>query len=269
VHLAEFPVRDDERDLELEDAMGSVRRLASLGRAAREEKGLRVRQPLRRMKVAVPKAADGDRFRGMLPLLAQEVNVREVEVVASDADLVRLRARPNFRTLGKVFGKETPQAAAATGTLSTEQLRALESGSPVQHAVNGRQYDYLPEHVTVEREVVSDWLVQSSGSYVAALDPVLTDELRREGLAREAVNRVQRLRKEAGYEYTTRIGLWIDGPPPVLDAIRAHADVIRGETLSRELHPGERAPASDREESVEIDGHQVIIAVARHPAGRA
>jgi isoleucyl-tRNA synthetase len=269
VHLAQFPLREEERDLELEDAMGAVRRLASLGRAAREEKGLRVRQPLRRMKVAVPQAADGDRFRGMLPLLAQEVNVREVEVVASDADLVRLRARPNFRTLGKAFGKETPRAAAATGSLSTEELRALESGAPVRHPVNGGQYDYLPEHVTVEREVVSDWLVQSSGSYVAALDPVLTEELRQEGFAREVINRVQRLRKDAGYEYTTRIRLWIDGPPPVLDAIRAHADVIRGETLSLELHPGKRASAADREESVEIDGHQVIIAVARHPAGRA
>ncbi|HTL05816.1 MAG TPA: DUF5915 domain-containing protein, partial [Gemmatimonadales bacterium] len=268
VHLADFPEPRGSRDPELEAAMTSVRRLASLGRAAREEKNLRVRQPLRRMRVAVPRAADGDRFRGMLPLLAQEVNVREVEVVASDADLVRLRAKPNFRELGKVFGKGTPQAAAAAGSLSPEQLRSLEDGMTVRHQVNGEQFDFAPAHITVQREVVSDWLVQSSGSYVAALDPVLTAELVDEGLAREVVNRVQRLRKEAGYAYTDRIALWVDGPPAVLEAARQHADFIRGETLARALELGARPGAADREETAEIDGHQVLVAVARHSAAR-
>jgi isoleucyl-tRNA synthetase len=269
VHLAAFPTADFRREPELEEAMAAVRRLASLARAAREARSLRVRQPLRRIKVAVPRTADGASFRAMLPLLAQEVNVKEVEVVASDADLVRLRARPNFRELGKVFGKETPLAAAATGSLSADQLRSLESGSTVTHQVNGTQFVFEPAQVTVEREVATDWLVQSAGSWVAALDPVLTDELRMEGLAREVVNRVQRLRKEAGYEYTARIALWLDGAGAVLDAVRAHGEVIRGETLARALHVGERAARADREEAVEIDGHPVTIAVARHSDGRA
>jgi isoleucyl-tRNA synthetase len=269
VHLSEFPTAGGPREPELEEAMGAVRRLASLARAAREARSLRVRQPLRRIKVAVPRTADGERFRAMLPLLAQEVNVKEVEVVASDADLVRLRAKPNYRELGKVFGKETPLAAAATGSLSTAQLRSLESGSAVTHRVNGAEFVFEPAHVTVQREVATDWLVQSSGSYVAALDPVLTDELRQEGLARELVNRVQRLRKDAGYDYTTRIEIWLDGPAPVLAAVGTHDATIRGETLARALHAGERATRSDREETVEIDGHQVTIAVARHSEGRA
>ncbi len=268
VHLAHFPEPKGPRDLELEAAMAAVRRLASLGRAAREEKNLRVRQPLSRMRVALPRSADGDRFRSMLLLLAQEVNVREVEVVASDADLVRLRARPNFRALGKRYGKRTPEAAKAAARLSADQLRALEEGGTVALNGEGERFEFGPEDVAVDREVVSDWLVQSSGSYVAALDPTLTEELTREGLAREVVNRVQRLRKEAGYDYTDRIVLWVGGPPAVLDAVHAHAGFIRGETLARVLHLGEAPAAADREEAAEIDGHQVIVAVARHPAER-
>ena len=268
VHLAAFPQPGAPRDLELEAAMASVRRLASLGRAAREEKNLRVRQPLSRMRVAVPRSADGERFRGMLPLLAQEVNVREVEVVASDADLVRLRARPNFRALGKRYGKRTPEAAKAAGRLSADQLRILEEGGTVAQNGEGERWEFGPEDVAVDREVVSDWMVQSSGSYVAALDPVLTVELRDEGLAREVVNRVQRLRKEAGYAYTDRIGLWVGGSPEVLEATRQHAGFIQGETLARTLYLGERPVAAEREETVEIDGYQVRVAVARHPAER-
>ncbi len=267
VHLARFPKAGAERDLELESAMASVRRLASLARAAREERNLRVRQPLRQMKVAVPRVQDTAGFRGVLPLLAQEVNVREVEVVSSDAELVRLRARPNFRELGKAFGKDTQAAAKAAASLSADQLRALESGAPVSHQVNGAAFEFLPEQVTVEREVATDWLVQSSGSFVAALDPVLTEDLIGEGLAREVVNRVQRLRKDAGYPYTARIALWVDGAPRIVDAVRTHADYIRGETLARDLHPGARAAASDRQETVEIDGHSVVLAVVRHQDG--
>ncbi|HEV8358450.1 MAG TPA: isoleucine--tRNA ligase [Gemmatimonadales bacterium] len=269
VHLARFPEAEAARDPELEGAMAAVRRLASLARAAREAKSLKVRQPLRRIRVAVPPAADGPRFRAMLPLLAQEVNVKEVEVVASDAELVRLRARPNFRALGKRYGSRTPAAATAAAGLLPEQLRELEAGRAVTQNGDGERWEFGPEDVTVEREVTTDWLVQSAGSYVAALDPVLTDELRREGLAREAVNRIQRLRKDAGYEYTTRIALWIDGPAPVLDAVRAHAETIRGETLARALHAGKRPARADREEMVEIDGHQVTLAIARYAAGAA
>ncbi|HLG06051.1 MAG TPA: isoleucine--tRNA ligase [Gemmatimonadales bacterium] len=266
VHLARFPEPVGEADAELDSAMAAVRRLASLARAAREERSLRVRQPLRRMKVAIPRSADSERFRGMLPLLAQEVNVRQVEVVASDAELVRLRARPNFRELGRTFGSRTQAAASAAASLSPDQLRRLEGGASVEHQVNGAAFEFQPAHVTVEREVATDWLVQSSGSFVAALDPDLTEELRREGLAREIVNRVQRLRKDAGYAYTTRIEVWVDGPAPLLEAVQAHAGFIQGETLARSLRVGERAPAADRQEAVEIDGHPAVLAVVRHPA---
>jgi isoleucyl-tRNA synthetase len=266
-HLARFPVPRGLRSAELEAAMDAVRRLASLARSAREERNLRVRQPLGRMQVAVPAAIRGPVLDQLLELLRVEVNVKEIELVASDTDLVRLRAKPNFRTLGKRYGKRTPAVAAAVSKLSPMQLRSLEEGTPANLQVDGEAVTYLPEDVAVEREVASNWLVQSSGPFVAALDPQLDETLRREGLAREVVNRVQRIRKEAGYMYSDRIALWIDGDAPVVDAVRAHAPFIRGETLARQLKVVARAPAPDLEQQVDIDGHGVVVGVQRHQDG--
>jgi isoleucyl-tRNA synthetase len=264
VHLARFPSVQGQRDPALEAAMDAVRTLASLARAARDEAGIRVRQPLRRMQVAVSAAVRDALVPELLELLRTEVNVKRVELVGSDADLVRLRARANFRTLGRKHGKRTPEVAAAVGTLRQEQLRALEAGQPVTIDLDGLAVSFDPDDLVIEREVTSDWLVQSSGPCVVALDPHLDDGLRREGFAREVVSRIQRLRREAGYDYTTRIHLWIDGDRgDALEAVRTHADVIRHETLARGLELGRRAPAADAQQQFEIDGLVVVVGVRR------
>jgi isoleucyl-tRNA synthetase len=267
-HLARFPVPSGAKDEGLETAMDAVRRLASLAHNVRQEQRLQVRQPLARMMVAVPAAARGPIFDQLLELLGREVNVKRIEVVASDTDLVRLRPKPNFRSLGKRYGKRTPAVAAAAAALAPEQLRGLEQGRAAVLEVDGEETIFLPEDVVVEREVASDWLVGSDGPFVVALDPRLTPDLRREGLAREVVNRVQRLRKEAGYVYTDRIALWLSGDEPVIDAVRGYADFIRGETLARRLELGGRASAPDLEQQVDIDGHGVVVGVQRHVDGR-
>jgi isoleucyl-tRNA synthetase len=269
VHLARFPETAGGRDPALEAAMDAVRRLASLAHGARQERKLPVRQPLARMQVAVPAAVRGPAFDELLELLRLEVNVKAIDTVSSDAELVRLRAKPNFRALGKRYGKRTPQVAAAAAGLTPDQLRELEAGREAALELDGERVTYLPEDVVVEREVASDWIVASEGPYVVALDPRLTDELRMEGTAREVINRIQRLRKEAGYVYTDRIGVWMDGGTPVLEAARVHAEFIRGETLARRLELGERAPAPDLEQQVDIDGHEVVVGVQRDRDGRA
>jgi len=264
VHLARFPQPTGVSDPALDAAMDAVRRLASLARAAREEGGLRVRQPLATARVAVPAAVRGETFEAFLDVFVREVNVKQVEVVASDEELVRLSAKPNFRTLGKVYGKDTPAAAQAAGALSPAQLRALEGGETVEHETDGRRFTYRPEDIVVERRVVTDWLVQSDGPYVAALDPTISGDLRDEGLAREIVNRVQRLRKEAGYDYNTRIDLGLSGPQAVLDAARAFSGFIAGETLARQFDAGSDLDRPDLREAVDIDGHQLVLSLRRH-----
>jgi isoleucyl-tRNA synthetase len=265
VHLERIPAAVGGTDDGLSVAMDAVRRLATLARAARDTAGLRVRQPLARMRVAVPAAVRGPAFDALLSLLGAEVNVKTV-APAADRDLVRLRGKPNFRTLGKVYGKETPRAAKAAEVLDDEALRALEAGQTVHADVDGRTWTFRPEDVVVERDVATDWLIQSAGPYVVALDPAVSDDLRREGIAREVVNRVQRLRKEAGYEYTARITLSVSGDGEVLAASDAYRGFITGETLARELALGAGLPDPDVQETADIDGRRVVIAVKRHGA---
>jgi len=114
--------------------------------------------------------------------------------------------------------------------------------------------------------VASDWLVQSNGAFVAALDPRLDEQLRLEGLAREVVNRVQRMRKDAGYEYTTRIRLWVAGDEQVQRAVTVHAAFIRDETLARELDVGGRGAHPDLEQQVDLDGVTAVLGVQRYGA---
>jgi isoleucyl-tRNA synthetase len=264
VHLTRFPVPHGRRDPALEGAMDAVRRLASLARAVRNEASLPVRQPLRRMYVAVPAGVRGAAFDELLGLLRLEVNVKTIEVVSSDAELVRLRAKPNFRSLGKRYGKRTPDVAAAVSRVTQAQLRQLEAGDAVALELEGETITYVPEDVTVEREVASQWLVKSEGPFVVALDPELDDALRGEGFARELVNRVQRLRKDAGYEYTTRIHLWIDGDTEALDALRPHGDFIQEETLARRFELGAPPIEPDREQLLESDGVKIVLGVRRY-----
>jgi isoleucyl-tRNA synthetase len=263
VHLAAFPVDGGRLDPALDRAMDAIRRLASLGRAARETAGLKVRQPLATIRVAVPTEVRGAEFDALIPLLQGETNVKRVEIVTSDADLVRLRGKPNFRTLGKRFGADVKAVAASVARLTPEHLRALEQGESVT-----AEHTLLPEDVTIEREVVTDWPVASAGPFVVALDPAVSPALAQEGLARELVSRIQRLRKEAGFAVSARIELSLTGDAALLDAARGHAEYIAGETLALEFRIGEALQAPDRHEAVEIDEHVGALAVRQLGNGR-
>src|SRR5712692_7810718 len=260
VHLERFPTDLGVHEPELVSAMDAIRLLASLARAARDARSLRVRQPIARMKVAVPAAVTGPALADLLDILVAEVNAKAVEVVESDHGLVTLRGKANFRSLGKRYGAETPRAAEVVSQLTAEQLLQLERGEPVRVGA----WKFQPEDVRVMREVASDWLVQAEGPYVVALDPVLTADLIQEGLAREVVNRVQRLRKEADYAYTARIDLSLAGPEDVVAAVAAYRSYVETETLARRLVLGEVFEDADITREVDIEGRGVTIALRRH-----
>jgi len=260
VHLERFPQDLGRREPALLEAMAAVRRLASLARAARESRNLRVRQPLARMQLAVPAAVRGPLLADLLDILVAEVNVKAYQVVESDDELVTLHGKANFRSLGKRYGKATPRAAEAVAKLSAAQLHALERGESVKSG----EWEFFPEDVTVTRAVASEWIVQADGPYVVALDPVLTPDLEQEGLAREVVNRVQRLRKEADYEYTTRIELSVSGAPEVIGAVEAFQGYVTGETLARRIVLGAALDGAELTRDVDIEGRAVTLALRRH-----
>jgi len=260
VHLAPFPADQGRREPELLEAMAAHRRLASLARAARETRKLNVRQPVARLQVAVPAAVKGPAFADLLDILAAEVNAKAVDVAGSDHELVRLKGKADFRSLGKRYGKDTPRAAAMVSQLTAEQLAALEHGDPVRVG----EFALHPEDVVVTREVVSDWAVQADGPYVVAVDPRLSADLIQEGLARELVHRVQRLRKEAGYEYTTRIELSVSGAADIVAAVSAFQSFVEGETLARKVVLGAVLDEADVTRELDIEARRVTIALRRH-----
>ncbi|HEX6058100.1 MAG TPA: isoleucine--tRNA ligase [Gemmatimonadaceae bacterium] len=265
VHLAPYvrPTRDP-RDHELERAMAQLRELARLGRAAREAAGIRVRQALGRMVCVVPDTG-GPQLGSLLPLLEGELNVRRVELATSADALVTLEAKPNFRSLGKKFGKSTPLAAQAVAVLSSETLRAFERGEPIAISVGNESRSLDPEDVTIVRRASGDFVVEESAGFFAAIDPTITPELRAEGLARELISRVQRLRKEAGLAVSDRIVLTVAGAETVRDMVKTHREWIATEVLAREVVVADELPDHHlAAQSVDLDeGITARIALTR------
>ena len=266
VHLAPY-VRDGalEPDTALERVMASVRTLATLGRAAREQARINVRQPLSRM-VCVAPAVDDEALRALLPVLAAELNIKTIELATSSAALVTLEAKPNFRALGKKFGKKTPLAAEAVTKFTSAHLRSFEQGAELLVTVDGETHGLGVDDLTIVRRAAGELIVEEEHGFFAAIDPALTPELEREGLAREVISRVQRMRKEAGLAVSDRIRLWIGGGGAVLDAARAHRDWIADEVLAREITFGDEGQASENmlaRLSVDLDGIHADLALTK------
>ena len=266
VHLAILPEADERRlDPELETAMDAVRQLVTLGRAAREQAGVRVRQPLRTLHAAVP--AGTVIGEEVLAVLREELNVKRVAFVQETGDLVRLEARPNFRALGPRFQRHSNAAAGAIRALGQEQLRAWRRGEAVSVVVDGAVHPLGADDLEVAEVARGDLVVRAANGFTAAIDPALDDELRAEGLARELVNRVQRLRKESGLDVTDRIRLAIAGPEGVRAAATRHRAFIAGETLAVDVAvAGEEDGASGgytNRREVAFDGTRAAIALAR------
>ncbi len=262
VHLARFPEVDESaRDEQLEQGMTAVRELARLGRAARETVRIRVRQPLRTLHAVVPAGVRVD--AALLDVVKDELNIKDVQFLRGAEQLVSLRAQPNFRVLGKRFGGSTQAAAQAVRQLGDDALRAFRAGSPLAIRVDGTEHVLSADEVEIVEQAQGDLAVESDGGYTVALDPALDEELRREGLARELVSRIQRLRKESGLAVSDRIRLAIDGGRDIHEAANAFGDYIRGETLAVALTVGSAEALWDAIQDLDIDGIPAHIALAR------
>ena len=242
VHLAAF-VRDDaatraHEATALEGVMSAVRTLARLGRAAREQAEITVRQPLTRMVCVAPHVTDG-LLREMLPVLAAELNIKSIELASSGDALVTLEAKPNFRALGKKFGKKTPLAAEAVTRFTSDHLREFSQGGELLVTVDGETHGLAADDLTIVRRATGDFVVQEELGFFAAIDPLVTPVLKREGLARELISRVQRMRKDADLSVSDRIRVSIAGAPEVLAAAEEHRAWIADEVLARTLSIGD------------------------------
>ncbi|MCC7053111.1 MAG: isoleucine--tRNA ligase [Gemmatimonadaceae bacterium] len=241
------------RDLALERDMAAVRTLSRLGRAAREDAGRKVRQPLARLLCVVPRD-EMPGVQALTALIASELNIKQVLLAGSADDLVRVTGKANFRALGKRFGKATPLAAAAVDALPSAALQAFERGEPVTIVVEGVTHALQTDDVVLTRSAAGELVVAGDGVYVAAVDPVLSDALRREGTARELVSRIQRARKDAGFAVSDRVHLAVGGVQQVRDAAREHQAWIAGEVLAATLDVQDSEAAPSGSAAVDLDG---------------
>ncbi|MCB9915779.1 MAG: isoleucine--tRNA ligase [Planctomycetes bacterium] len=237
VHVEPFPAPDAARvDRALEGAMQLVERVVEMGRALRERSGRRVRQPLRSISVRASDPASlallGSPFATEQVL--DELNIKGWgSLAADDGQLCVLRAKPNFKVLGKRLGARMKAAAGAIGQLDSAAVAALRGGRSVTVDVDGEPVALTAEDVQVTVETTADFDVETDGHVVVFLDTELDDELVREGLAREVVSRVNALRKERGLAVEERIHLRLDADGEALArALEEHAELISGETLT-------------------------------------
>jgi isoleucyl-tRNA synthetase len=265
VHLATFVAdRPVAADASLDAAMHAIRELARLGRAAREEVGIKVRQPLSRMICVAPNVSEAA-MTPLIPLLAAELNVKTVEFASSGDALMTLEAKPNFRALGKKFGKKTPLAAQAVAVFTSDELRAFMHGEPLVVSVEGDSHELGPDDLAIIRRASGALAVQEDGGFFAALDPEITPELKLEGHAREIVSRVQRMRKESGFAVSDRIVLTVSGAPEVETVVREHGPWIAEEVLAAELVLGgslEEGRERDMH-AIDLDGITAYVAITR------
>jgi isoleucyl-tRNA synthetase len=263
VHLQDFPLADAGRqDLDLEHRMGAAQAVVSLGRALRQDAGLKVRQPLSRLLLhsVDERANDVLADETLVGYIAGELNLKAVEPLADPREVATLAAKPNFRALGPRFGKNVQGIAAAVATLTPAQVSELRQRGEVTVAVDGRQETLTDEEIQVREEGIPPFVAAGQDGLTVALDTTLTDALRAEGLCREIINKVQNLRKKSGLEVSDRIRLVVEGAPSVQDAVVAHADWIRRETLAVSLASSGELPHHD---AFKVEEIEVAIALAK------
>jgi isoleucyl-tRNA synthetase len=273
VHLAPYTrPHEGAVDVDLERAMSHIRTLATLGRAAREEAGVKVRQPLGRLVCVVPLPGVGGRsgasraeamLEELSPLLAAELNIKKIEFISSADDLVTLEARPNFRSLGKKFGKKTPLASEAVQALSGEALRDFEAGKPLYVSVENESRELSAEDLTIVRRASGELVVKEESGYFAALDPVVSRELRLEGFARELVSRIQKLRKELGFAVSDRITLFVGAGAEIQEAVKAFQRWIADEVLAVRVSIEVKIDDTYATHTFDLDGQSVQVALER------
>ncbi len=247
VHLAPFPDVDERViDLDLERRMALARTVSSLVLGLRNEAGINVRQPLARVLVVLGPGVEKRDVEAVRAIVLDEVNVKGVEYVGAASDFVERRVAPNFRVLGKKLGAAMKNAKARIDAMTDDEISAFVQHGAVTLGVDGQDVTFEGDDLVVTSEGVPGWLVATDGPVTVALDTTLTPELAQEGLAREAVNRIQNLRKSAGLDVTDRIAITYEASPQMAAALAAHAAHVRNETLAVELSAGVPQGVSER-----------------------
>lgn len=236
VHLSDFPVYDESKiDKNLEERMQMAQAVSSMVLALRRKVNIKVRQPLHTVMVPVVDAHQQESIEAVKNLILNEVNVKELKFVDNAAGILVKKIKPDFKKLGPRYGKIMKALAATIQTMSQEDINAFEKAGTFTLTVNGQEAVLERTDVEIISEDIPGWLVANEGRLTVALDITVTEDLRKEGLARELVNRIQNLRKSSGFDITDKIHVSILSCEEMDEAIRDYKEYIANQVLAESL----------------------------------
>ena len=236
VHLSNFPVANkDLIDKDLEKKMSQAQIISSLVLSLRAKEKIKVRQPLQKIMIPVYSQKHKQEIIAISSLIKQEVNVKEVEVLEEESEILVKRIKPNFKTLGPRFGKDMKLVVTAIQQLNSEDIQKIEQKGALELEINGKSITLNLDDVEISSQDIEGWLVANQGSVTVALDITVSDSLKQEGIARELVNRIQNLRKNSGFEVTDHIDICILNNKNITNAVLNNLDYIKIETLTKKL----------------------------------
>ncbi len=237
VHLSGFPVSDQEMiNKKLERKMQLAQKVSSLVLSIRQKEKIKVRQPLQKIMIPILDDEQKADIEAVSDLIKSEVNVKEIELLDDASGILVKQIKPNFKVLGPRFGKDMKAIAGAVNLLNQDDIQKIEREGELMLALENKSIILQLTDVDISSQDIEGWLVASSGSLTVALDVTIDENLRKEGIARELVNRIQNLRKESGFEVTDRIDIKILKDGFVESAVSSNEDYIKTETLTAELN---------------------------------
>jgi len=236
IHLCDFPKYDESMvDSALEQRMENAQTISSLVLSIRQKERIKVRQPLKRIMIPILSKEQKEEIEAVSELIKSEVNVKEIELLDDASSILVKQIKPNFKVLGPKFGKEMKQVAQAVSAFNQEDIQKIEQEGEISLNIGNKITNLHLKDVEITSQDIEGWLVASSGSVTVALDITIDEELRKEGIARELVNRIQNIRKESGFEVTDKIDIKILKDGFVEKAVESNLSYIKTETLTADL----------------------------------
>ncbi|MDZ7772984.1 MAG: isoleucine--tRNA ligase [Balneolaceae bacterium] len=267
VHLSFYPtVEETAIDKQLENRMQMARQISSMVLSLRNRIEINVRQPLARIILPIENEEDRQAVESMKDIILDEVNVKEIQYADDDSGIVEKSAKPNYPVLGKKLGEKVKALAPRVKELTTEEITQYEQSGSIEIDLGG-EYGTVrlgSEGLEISRTGLEGWSVETEGGLSVALDTEMTPELEREGLAREFVNRIQNMRKEADFEVVDRIWIGFEGSGRLEEAVASMDDYIQRETLAEEIH-SKKLEVSDFVKQWEIGDEPCTISIRRTP----
>ena len=233
IHLSDFPVADETLiNKNLEERMEFAQKISSMALSLRKKSSIRVRQPLNKIMIPVLTPHLKEIIESVEGLIISEINVKEIEYLTEDSGILVKKIKPNFKSLGPKYGKIMKQIAAKINQFGQEQIKQLENDGLIKINIDDNEVEVGIEDVEISTQDIPGWSVANQNDLTVALDITITDELQKEGLARELVNRIQNYRKENGFDVTDRIKVKIANSEKTDTAFAEFKDYICSETLA-------------------------------------